>query len=213
MCALAQSEETYFAFTQADRIEYQTDPEAYVWDLQGWYGGDLNRLWWKVEGERDDGAATDHELQLLYSRAMTAYFDLQLGARYEDEADDVSFVVGLQGLAPYRFEVDAAAFITEHGDVFLRGEFERDLLLTQRLVLQPRLEIEIAGQDVAERAVSSGITEAALELRLRYEINRKFGPYLGISWQRYFGDRSRALRAAGDDDELTTFVVGARFWF
>ena len=211
--AALQAEETRYAFTQADRLEYQTDEGIYLWDLQGWYGGDNSKLWWKLEGEVDDSSSDDAELQLLYSKPISAYFDVQVGARYEDEANESSLVVGLQGMAPYRFELDAAAFVTEDGDVLLRGEFERDLLLTQRLVLQPRLELNASLQDVPERAISSGITDAALEVRLRYEVRRKFAPYIGVSWQRTFGDGSRALRAAGLDDETTTLVFGARFWF
>ena len=209
----ANSEESRYAFTQADRLEYQADQSVYLWDLQGWYGSDNQKLWWKLEGAADDESDNDTELQLLYSRPMSAYFDAQFGVRYEDGPGESSLVIGVQGMAPYRFEIDAAAFVTENGDVLLRGEFERDLLLTQRLVLQPRLELNAAMQDVPERAISSGFTDAALELRLRYEMQRKFAPYVGVSWQRTFGDGSRALRAAGLDDEVTTFVVGARFWF
>lgn len=210
--ALAHGDDK-FAFVGADRLEYLSDPEAFVWDLEGWYGGDINKLWWKAEGEAASGESAEAEIELLYNRAVWPYFDLQLGVRYEDEADDASFVVGIHGDAPYRIDLDVSAYLTEHGDVLLSGEFERDFLLGQRLVLQPRLEIELAAQDIAERAVFSGVTETALGLRLRYEINRKFAPYLGVSWRRSYGDTARALRAAGEDDSLTTLVVGAWFWF
>lgn len=202
-----------FALVGADRLEYQSDPDAFVWDLEGWYGGDISKLWIKAEGEAASGESAEGEVELLYNRAVWPYFDLQLGVRYEDEADDASLVVGIHGDAPYRIDLDVSAYLTEHGDVLVSGEFERDFLLTRRFVLQPRLEIELAAQDIAERAVSSGITETALGLRLRYEINRKFAPYLGVSWQRSYGDTARALRAVGEDDSLTTFVVGAWFWF
>ena len=208
-----RAEEPHLAYTQADRLEYQEAIDAFLWDLQGWYGGDINKLWWKLEGEMEDGSDAENELQLLYSRAISPYFDLQLGARYEDEFDEISLVIGWHGLAPYRFEVDTAAFINKDGDVLLRGEFERDLLLTQRIVLQPRLELNAALQEIPERSIDSGITDAGLELRVRYEINRQLAPYVGISWQRVFGDGGRALRDAGLDDDVTTFVVGARFWF
>lgn len=202
-----------FAFVQADRIEHQADPDAYVWDLQGWYGGDINKLWWKIEGESESGASADNEFELLYNRAISPYYDLQLGMRYEDLPNDVSFVVGIRGDAPYRIDLDAAAYITEHGDVLLSGEFERDFLLGRRFVLQPRLEIELSAQEIPERALSSGVTHTELGLRLRYEVRRKFAPYVGVSWQRSYGDYARALRAAGEDDSLTSFVVGASFWF
>ena len=209
----SHAEEPRHFFVQADRLEYLEDADAWLWDLQGWYGGDINKLWWKLEGEREDGASAESELQLLYSRAISAYFDAQFGARYEDEPGETSLVIGIQGLAPYRFESDTALFVTENGDVLLRTEFERDLLFSQRLILQPRLEISAAAQDIDDRAISRGITDAAIGVRLRYEIRREFAPYLGVSWQRTYGDGSRALRAAGEDDTVTTFVLGARFWF
>ena len=209
----AHAEEPRHFFVQADRLEYQENADAWLWDLQGWYGGDINRLWWKFEGEREDGASAESELQLLYSRAISPYFDAQFGARYEDEPGETSLVIGIQGLAPYRFEIDTALFVTENGDVLLSAELERDLLFTQRLILQPRLEISAAAQDIDDRAISSGVTDAAVGVRLRYEIRREFAPYLGVSWQRTFGNGSRALRAAGEDDTTTTFVLGARFWF
>ncbi len=213
IAAHAAAEEPRYAFVQGDRVEYQADNETWLWDVQGWYGGDLHKLWWKLEGDAVDGDSAESELQLLYSRAVSAWYDAQFGIRYEDEPGETSLVVGLQGLAPYRFEVDTAAFLTENGDLLFSAEFERDLLLSQRLVLQPRLEFGLSAQDIAERAISSGLTETEVELRLRYEVNRKFAPYLGVSWQRTYGDGSRALRAAGEDDTTTTLVVGARFWF
>lgn len=203
-----------FTFTQGDRLEYQHADDVTLWDLQGWYGGDYHKLWWKLEGEAVSGER-ETELQLLYSRAYTAYFDLQFGVRVEDYdgGDDVALAVGLQGLAPYRFELDAAAFLTDDGDVLLRGEFERDILLTQRLILQPRAEISASLQDIPERAIDSGITATSIGLRLRYEIRRKFAPYLGVSWQKQFGAAADALDAAGRDSTTTSLVAGLRFWF
>ena len=203
-----------FTFTQGDRLEYQEDEDAALWDLQGWYGGDYHKLWWKLEGEAESGER-ESELQLLYSRAYTSYFDLQIGVRFEDYdgGDDAALALGIQGLAPYRFEVDAALFVTDDADVLLRGEFERDILLTQRLILQPRAEISAALQDIPERAIDAGITDTTVGLRLRYEVRRKFAPYLGISWQRQFGAAADALEAAGGDASRTSLVAGIRFWF
>ncbi len=209
----SHAEEPLLYFVQADRLEYQEHVDAWLWDLQGWYGGDINRFWWKLEGERESGESAESELQLLYSRAISPYFDAQFGARYETEFEETSLVVGIQGLALYRFELDTALLLTENGDVLLSGEFERDLLFTQKLILQPRLEVNAAAQDIPERDISSGFTDAAVGVRLRYEIRREFAPYVGVSWQRNWGDGSRALRAAGEDDAFTTFVLGVRFWF
>lgn len=197
MASSVLAEESRYALAQGDRVEYQSHADRAVWDLQGWYGGDLHKLWWKIEG--DDEAATNNELQLLYSRAVSAYFDAQFGLRVEDDGtgSESSLVLGIQGLAPYNIEIDAAAFITEDGEVEIRGEIERDFRLTQRLVLQPRIELN------ASSAIND---DAALEMRLRYEINRQFAPYAGFSWQHDFDGRVA-------DKTTTSFVAGVRFWF
>ena len=212
--ALAADADLY-AYAQADRLEYQAEESVTVWDLQGWYGGDYQRLWWKTEGEISSGSVDDAEIQLLYSRAFSAFFDVQFGLRYEDLelTEQVSAVVGIQGLAPYSFEVDTALFVTDDGDVLFRGEFERDWLLTQRWIIQPRLEIGAAFDDAPERHVASGFNDLAAEIRLRYEISRKFAPSLGVSWQVALGDTGDLVEAAGGDKQITTLVVGLRFWF
>ena len=203
-----------FTFTQGDRLEYQEENDVALWDLQGWHGGDYHKLRWKLEGEADSGEH-EAELQLLYSRAYSAYFDVQFGVRFDDyeDGDDVALAFGVQGLAPYRFEIDAAAFLTDDGDVLLRGEFERDILLTQRLILQPRAELSASLQDIPERDIGSGITATALGVRLRYEVRRKFAPYLGLSWRKKYGAAADALEAAGEDSSATTLLAGVRFWF
>lgn len=207
--------ESLFYYVEAERLEYRDDASATLWDLQGWYGSDLHKLWIKTEGHASDGNVEDAELQVLYSRAWTAFFDLQFGLRVSeiDDGDIVSAVAGLQGMAPYRVEVDAALFVSEDGDVSIRTEFERDIFLTERLILQPRAEIDIALQDIPELGVGSGLSELSLGLRLRYEVTRKFAPYLGIEHERSFGDTADLLEAAGQDPEETTLLAGLRFWF
>lgn len=207
--------ESLFYYVEAERLEYRDDAGATLWDLQGWYGSDLHKLWIKTEGHANDSNVEDAELQVLYSRAWTAFFDLQFGLRVSeiDDGDIVSAVAGLQGMAPYRVEVDAALFVSEDGDVSIRTEFERDIFLTERLILQPRAEIDIALQDIPELGVGSGLSELSLGLRLRYEVTRKFAPYLGIEHERSFGDTADLLEAAGQDPEETTLLAGLRFWF
>ena len=214
MLGTAHAAEPLYTFTQADRLEYQSDDGVFAGDLQGWYGGDYHKLWWKLEGESDDGSVEDIELQLLYSRAWTSYFDLQFGVQYvDDDTEEFALAIGVQGLAPYRFEVDAAAFLTEEGDLLLRGEFERDILLTQKWVLQPRLEVSAALQDVPERTLSRGITDVAAGVRIRYEVKRKFAPYIGLEWTRVYGEAADAVRAGGEDISRTSLIAGLRFWF
>lgn len=204
-------------FTLIDRLEGvwpEEGEELLIWDAQGWYGGDINKLWWKSEGDAEDGDVGDAELELLYSRAVTPFFDLQAGVRQDFEPDSLTHgVIGVQGLAPYWFELDAAAFVSEEGDVTARLEAEYDLLLTQRLVLQPRAEIEAALDDIPDRALASGFTGVDLSLRLRYEIRREFAPYVGVSWSKALGDTGDLVLAAGGEDETTALVAGARVWF
>ena len=198
-----------------ERLEYQELDESMVWDMQGWTGGDYRKIAWKTEGSRAPGSTSAAELQLLYSRALTAFFDWQVGVRHDFLPNPSrSFIVaGLQGLAPYWFEVDAAAFLSEDGDLSVRLEVEYDLLLTQRLVLQPRIEFEAAASEVAGLGIGRGLVGTDIGLRLRYEISRKFAPYAGMSWKKHWGDTADLRRVAGDDSEEFTLLAGMRFWF
>lgn len=201
-----------------DRLEatFGEGADGYVWDAQGWYGGDINRFWWKSEGEGDIGGELERgEIEALYSRAFTPYFDFQAGVRqrYTPEADRTDLVVGVQGLAPYWFEVDVAAFLSNEGELSARAEAEYDLRLTQRLILQPRAEVDFSAEDVPELAIGSGVTSAELGVRLRYEIRREFAPYVGVEWSSSFGDTRDHIKARGDDPEDARLVLGIRAWF
>ena len=202
----------------ADRIEsgFYGGEAAWLWDVQGWYGGDLRRVWFKSEGEGAfDGAAEALELQALYSRAVTPFFDLQAGLRHDVRPGPARthLVLGLQGLAPYLFELDAAAFLSEEGDLTARIEGEYDLRITQRLLLQPRLEVELAAQDVPELGLGKGLSAVEAGLRLRYEIRPEFAPYLGVGWQRKLGATEDFARAAGEDPGGWRFILGLRGWY
>jgi len=205
-------------FVMADRFEVQSgdDEDTVLWDLQGWYGGDINKLWIKSEGDYslDENEIEDAELQVLWSHAISTYFDVQSGIRYDIEPDGLAHgVVGVQGLAPYWFEVDAAAFLSEKGDVTARIEAEYDMLFTQRLVLQPRVELEFSAQDIPGREIGSGVTGFDAGLRLRYEIKREFAPYIGVEWQSALGDTADFIEAEGGRKDQTIFVLGLRAWF
>ncbi len=201
-----------------DRLEsaFTDGHESYAWDLQGWYGGDYQRLRFKTEGEGEHGESPeDAELQLLYSRLFAPYWEWQLGLRHDFEpGDGRSFAVaGIQGAAPYEFEVDAGLYLSEDGDLSLRFEAEYDLLLTQRLVLQPRLELDAALNDAREFGVARGLNGSELGLRLRYELRREFAPYVGLEWERAYGATAGLVRADGGDASEIAFVAGVRFWF
>ncbi len=201
-----------------ERLEagFNDDGETYAWHAQGWYGGDVNRFWWKSEGEGAFDSELEHaELQLLYSRAVTPYFDLQAGVRqsYLDGEDRTDLVLGVQGLAPYWFEVGAAAFVSTEGDVTARAEAEYDLRLTQRLILQPSAELNFAAQDIPDLDIGAGLTDAELGLRLRYEISRRFAPYVGIAWTSALGETRDIRQALGEDTQSTHALIGIRALF
>jgi copper resistance protein B len=145
---------------------------------------------------------------------ISPFFDLQLGVRQDLTPDAVRShaVVGLQGLAPYWFEVDAALFLAHTGDLTARVEAEYELLLTQRLVLQPRTEVRAAFQDVEDLGVGAGLSSAELGLRLRYEITRRVAPYVGVSWHRAFGRTADTARSGGRDAGSRAVVAGLRLW-
>ncbi len=189
--------------------------DHYLWDAQGWYGGDYDKLWLKSEGEGSfDGAVESAEVQALWSHAIGPFFDLQTGMRYDFEPDGRGHaVLGVQGLAPYMFELDAAAFLSDRGDLTARVEAEYDQRITQRLILQPRAEISLSAQDIPAREIGAGITSFETGLRLRYEFAREFAPYLGVGYESKLGDTADFARAAGADPDRFSFLFGLRAWF
>ena len=201
-----------------DRFEAQSrnGADSLVLDGQYWYGGDINKLWFKAEAEVNlaNGKFEDAELQALWSRAISPFWDLQAGVRHDFEPDGLDhLVVGFQGLAPYWFEVDVASFVSTDGDVTMRAEVEYDFLLTQRLILQPRAEVGLSFQDIPERETGAGFTSADLGVRLRYEFKREFAPYIGWEWQRKLGQTADLARAAGEPVNSTAILAGLRVWF
>ena len=201
----------------ADRLEYQSNEgePAFLWEGQAWFGGDIDKVWVKMKGEYLPGPNEfeEAEVQALYSRATSSYFDVQLGYRYDAEPERHFAVFGVQGLAPYGLEIDATAFVSEDGDVSTRLEAEYELFLTQKLILQPRTELDFAARDVPELGVGSGLSTVEVGLRLRYEFRREVAPHIGVSYRRIFGETADFARAAGHDVETTSFVAGLRFWF
>jgi copper resistance protein B len=190
--------------------------DGYRWEGQAWHGGDIDKLWLKSEGEGSFGEAPEAaEVQALWSHAIDPWFDLQGGVRYDLRPDPerAYLVLGVQGLAPYWFEIDAAAFVSHKGELSARFEAEYDLRLTQRLILQPRLEAELALQDVPEIGVGSGLSTAEAGLRLRYELVPELAPYVGFEYERAFGKTRGLRRAAGEEGGGWSLVAGIRSWF
>lgn len=201
-----------FAQLLLDRVEWKDG--GYAWEGEGWYGGDMHRLVVKSEGEGGDRLDAA-EVQALYSRAIDPYFNLQAGIRQDIRPTPARtyFTVGIEGLAPYWFELNAAAFLSTKGELLGRIEGYYDQRITQRLILQPRAELNLSAQDIRETGTGSGLTNAELGLRLRYEIAREFAPYIGVNWERRFGDTRRFGRAAGEDSGGIGLVAGIRAWF
>ncbi|WP_255602548.1 copper resistance protein B [Glacieibacterium megasporae] len=190
--------------------------DGYRWDGEAWFGGDISRLWLKSEG---DGAfrqgVENAEVQALYSRAIGPYFNLQAGVRHDFQPSPTRTyaTVGFEGLAPYMFEVNGALFLSNKGDFLGRLEGYYDQRITQRLILQPRVELNLAAQDVPENRLGAGLTDAELGLRLRYELRRQFAPYIGVSYVAQTGRTADFTRAEGKKPQTTSFVAGVRFWF
>lgn len=211
------ADEHRFASLLVDRLEtvHTDDNTSATYDLQGWYGGDYNRAVLKAEGDVDGGTLVDAKTELLWDHAITTYWDAQLGARYDsgDGPHRTWLAFGVQGLAPYWFEVDATAYAGESGRTAFKLEAEYELLLTQKLILQPRLETAVYGKKDAARGLGSGLSDLSIGLRLRYEIWREFAPYLGIEWAGKFGDTKDFAKAENEGPNETRLVVGLRFWF
>lgn len=188
-----------------------------VWEGQAWIGGDKRKLWFKIEGEyaTDDDRFEEAEVQALYSRAFSPFWELQVGVRQDLKPDPsrTYAVVGLQGLAPYWFELDGALFLSDEGDFSARLEAEYEFRLTQRLILQPRIELNAAFSGDEHIGVGSGLSTVEAGLRLRYEIKREFAPYVGVSWSRSFGQTKDFQRLDREDTNPVSFVAGMRFWF
>jgi copper resistance protein B len=216
--ARAAEDDTVTTFVEVEQLEYRIrdGKESLNWDAQAWVGGDYHKLWFKTEGEAPVGERVEEaEFQALYSRLVSDFFDLQVGLRqdFKPEPERTFAVVGLHGLARYFVETDLAAFVSHKGEVSFRAKGEIDLRLTQRLVLQPMAEVNLAVQSVAERDIGSGFNDVEFGLRLRYEIAREFAPYIGVNWERKLGETADLVRTEGERVDSFAVVAGLRFWF
>ena len=204
-----------FGMLNVDQLEHALAPNApLAWEADAWYGGDFDKLWLRSEGERENGRL-DARNELFWDHAFASFWDWQLGGRHDSGlgGDREWAAFGVRGLAPYWFNVEATAYVGEEGRTSLRLRSEYEVLFTQRLILQPELEMNLYGKNDARRDVGSGLSDAAFGLRLRYEIRREFAPYIGVVWQRRFGEAARFARLDGHDAGDTQLVAGIRFWF
>ncbi|MFP0195836.1 copper resistance protein B [Pseudomonas sp. PHC1] len=205
---------TYFL---ADKLEWQDadDASTLAWDLSGWIGGDIDRLWLRSEGERSNGKTEDAEIQALWGHAISPWWDVVTGVRqdFKPGAPQTWAAFGLQGMALYNFEAEATAFLGENGQSAVRLEGDYDILLTNRLILQPTAELNVYGKNDPQRGIGSGLSNTEVGLRLRYEIRREFAPYIGVTWNRSYGNTADYAREEGEDRSEARLVLGVRLWF
>lgn len=185
------------------------------WDIEGWYGSDMNRLWLFAEGDHQNGQAGEGSLEGYWSRAVGAFWNLQLGAREDYGAGPSRHwaAFGVQGLAPYWFEVKASGYLDPNGRIAVHLRTKYELLFTQRLILQPALETNFYSKTDSARGIGSGLSDLQLGLRLRYEFHRQFAPYVGINWLRLLGNTAHYARAENLSVRERQFILGVRLWF
>jgi copper resistance protein B len=205
-----------FGKVMLDRLEWRDgDSSIYEWDAAAWYGGDFNKVWLEAEGEHISGDTAEARVELLWDRIATAWWSTRLGVRQDTGVGPARSwaAFGVAGLAPGFIELTAMAYVGEGGRTALRLSTDWDLLLTQRLVLQPQLELNLYGRQDAARHIGAGLSDLEMGLRLRYELRREVAPYLGVSWSRRFGATADFERAAGEDPDDLALVAGVRLWF
>lgn len=196
-------------------VQVRRGGDGYRWDGEGWFGGDIDRVVVKSQGEGTFGRSIDQaEVQALYARAVGPYFNLQAGIRQDlgPNGGRTYAAIGVEGLAPYWFDVEATLFVSDKG-VRARGEAWYDQRVTQRAILQPRVELNLAAQDEPDARIGAGLSSVEAGLRLRYEIAREFAPYVGINWERRFGTTARYARTDGKGSGGVSLALGIRGWF
>ena len=205
---------SFFIF---EKLEWQDadDGSALNWEAQGWIGGDVDRLWLRSEGERTNGKTEEAEVQALWGHSISPWWDLVGGVRQDFKPGDPQTwaAFGIQGLALYNFEAQATAYLGEGGQTAARLEGDYDILLTNKLILQPTAEFNFYGKNDPQRGVGSGLSESEIGLRLRYEFRPQFAPYVGVTWNRAYGKTADYARDEGEDNNEARLVLGVRVWF
>jgi copper resistance protein B len=206
-----------FSYVLFDKLEWQraNGKSTVLWDTMGWIGEDVNRLWFRTEGKTDDQKVHEAEAHLLYGRPFSRWWDFVAGVRqdFRPSPSRTWAAVGIQGLAPYFFEFEATGYVGASWRTQARFEAEYEMLITNRLILQPHGEINLSGKSDPERGIGSGLTSSEVGLRLRYEFRREFAPYVGVVWNRKFGGTADFAREEGEPTRATGFIAGIRVWF
>jgi len=204
---------TYVLF---DELEWRggSNVSGGHWDVDGWIGGDRDRLWLRAEGAGESGRLDEAHAHLLWGRPIARWWDVVAGVRQDVQpgAAQTWAAVGLQGFAPYRIDIELTGYLGAEGRTQLRADAAHDLRLTRRFVAQTRLEATLAGKDDVERGLGAGLTATELGIRVRYEIRRELAPYVGVTWHRAYGDTADRHRADGEPVATGRVVIGVRVW-
>lgn len=204
----------FHAFKLETDVGYGRKDTIGTWDFRGWVGGDTDKLWLRAEGSVADGKTEQNELWVLYSRNIATFWDAQAGVRYDTDPRHTAYLVaGINGLAPYYFETEAHVFLSNDGNVSARIRGENDFLLTQQLITQPYLEVNLFAQPTPELDRGSGLGTAEMGLQTRYEITRKFAPYFDVRYERDFGGTSALAKKTGDLNSDFIVSAGLRVMF
>ncbi|UUX96677.1 copper resistance protein B [Aquabacterium sp. J223] len=211
------SDDMSFGQVLIDEFEYgraRGGANALSWNAQAWYGRDYNRVWLKARGERQDGRTQDASADLLWSKPVATFWDLQAGIRrdFGQGSQRTWGAFGVQGLAPYFFNIEATAyFARSRAAARLRAQY--DFVLTQRMFLTPEIEADLYSRSEPAAGIGSGLSSVNTGLRLRYEIRREFAPYIGLSRSWLAGNTAELARAAGERTSELRWVAGVRIWF
>lgn len=213
----AHEDDPFIGKFMLDRFEFVDgdDSNPLVWEASAWLGRDLEKFWFKTEGVYEDSEVHSAEYQLLYGWAIAPYWDLQAGWRLDSkpEPDRNWLALGVKGVAPYFIETEATLFVGEEDMSALRLEFEYELMVTQRWVVKPELELNLYGNNDRARGIGAGLSEMEFSVRLLYEVNREFAPYVGVNYEKLFGNAADLASTAGQETSEAEFTVGIHAWF
>ena len=214
--AHAMHGDTVHSFVLFDRLEWnEGDHGAFAWEVDAWIGSDTNRLWLRSEGEAVHHGSDHAELELLYGHSVSPWWDVLVGLRHQNDGGDTheSLAFGIRGLAPQKIELAATAYVDASGGIDLRLKLGYDAWLSERWILHPELEFNAHGRSDPDRGIGSGLGAMQAGLRLRYEINRQFAPYIGLEYEQAFGGTAGFRRREGEAVRDTRLVLGLRVWF
>lgn len=214
--AMGMDDEATFAKIKIDRLEraFGGDSPAVSWDIDAWLGGDFDKLRIRSEGERVRGATEDADVEALWSHAVAPFWDTEIGVRHDVGSGPrrTWAAFGVQGLAPYWFELGATVYVGESGRTALRVEADYDLSLTQKLILQPRAEINGYGASDRSAGIRAGLSEVSVGLRLRYELRREFAPYVGLEKPQSLGPNANLAGRGYRSENDVVWMIGIRLW-